>query len=263
MLARILAAIVLAGGSLLVTQTTAFACRAPNGMTYTPRGGDFANFTFGQASQLGNQYYGMAGQLSTTYPTDPRYVDQPTEHVNGVMGSVDSRFADKWVFTGWVVGYSQAGGVSSATIFAEINDVSGLSQVLSGAAPGNAWYKTQLIGQDSITGNRRYGAYKNDGVNWIYIAEGQLTSSTTESQAFGEATNPLLSGNTAGLCRKESEPSTADNTFASMQLFVNNAVWDNWEPAFGLGADFLDEQGYRRTSTRSYTDQAVGGCIPC
>ena len=27
-----------------------------------------------------------------------------------------------------------------------------------------------------------------------------------------------------------------------MQLFVNNAVWDNWEPAFGLGADFLDEQ---------------------
>ena len=85
---------------MLVTQTTAFACRAPNGMTYTPRGGDFANFTFGQASQLGNQYYGMAGQLSTTYPPDPRYVDHPTEHVNGVMGSVDSRFADKWVFTG-------------------------------------------------------------------------------------------------------------------------------------------------------------------
>ncbi|MBI2773677.1 MAG: hypothetical protein HYX56_04190 [Chloroflexi bacterium] len=241
----------------------AYACRAPNGQTYTPAGGDFANFTFGQQSQVGNQYYGVAGQMSTTFPPDPRYTDHPSEHVNSVMGSIDARTYAAWVFSGWVVGYSQVGGVSTATIFAEVNDSAGVSQVLSGAAPSTAWYKTQSIGQDGVTGKWRYGAYKHDGTNWIYMTEGQLTTSTTEAQVFGEATNPLLVGQTAGLCRKQSQPSSSDNAMASMQLFVDNSVWQNWEPAFGRSANFIDEQGYRRVSTRNYTDQAVGGCISC
>lgn len=246
----------------MASQEVAFACRAPNGDFYTPSDGEFGNFTFGQKSQGGNHYYGVAGNMGTTFPPDPRYTDHPAEHVNGVMGSVDQRIPAAWVFTGWVVGYTQQGPVTSATIFAEVVDESGVRQVLSGPAPATDWYKTQLIGQDGVTGKWRYGAYKFVG-GWIFITEGLLTTSTTESQVFGEATNPLVAGNTQGLCRKQSQPSTADNVTSSMQLFVDNAVWQNWEPAFGRFADFLDEEGYRRTSTRNYTDQAVGGCISC
>ena len=256
------AAVILSLLLTLLVQSVAYACRAPNGQTYTPRTGDFGNFTFGQTSQGGNQYYGVAGTMSTTYPPDPRYVDHPDEHVNSVMGSVDLRAPSAWVFTGWVVGYTHRGPVTSATIFAEVNDGSTIRHEVSGGAPSNEWYKTQLIGQDAVTGKWRYGAYKYAG-GFILITEGLLTTSTTEQQVFGEATNPLTEGQTSGLCCKQSQPSTADNTMASLQLWVDNVQWQNWEPAFGRFANFLDEQGYRRTSTRNFTDQAVGGCTSC
>lgn len=68
----------------------------------------------------------------------------PPEHVNGVLGSVDVRTPAAWVFTGWVVGQTQIGPVTSATIFAEVNDGTTVRQELSGAAPAIDWYKTQL-----------------------------------------------------------------------------------------------------------------------
>ncbi len=248
---------------MLLGQDAAYACRAPNGQIYTPRGGDFNNFTFGQKSEGGNFYYGVAGRLGTTFPPDPRYVDHPDEHVNGVLGSADVRTPAAWVFTGWVVGQTQIGPVTSATIFAEVNDGTTVRQELSGAAPAIDWYKTQLIGQDAVSGKWRYGAYKYIAPNFILITEGLLTTSTTEQQVFGEATNPLAQGQTSGLCRKQSNPSSDDNVTTSMQLWVDNILWQNWEPADGRFADFLDEQGYRRTSTRNFTDQAVGGCVSC
>jgi hypothetical protein len=258
-----------------VMSTTVLGCTVQGtGTHYTSVQGSGKNFHFGQSSQGGNYYYGVAGQLSTTFPPDPRYDSYHSDqHVNGVMGADDVNAAAGccWVYVGWVVGASKLGGTGVAKRFAETSTAQGVTQSLEGAtAPASAWYSVHQTGYDSATGQYLWTAYRNDAGTWSPMLSGELASPNALQSAFGEATDPqdifndqqqLLSH---GYCLKESQPSSSRNVYASLQLLLADLVtWNNWEPAFGRWADMKPDNGYTATSTRNFTDMQVGGCNGC
>lgn len=263
-------------GSILVFAEPAGACYQPN-LTFYPLNG--TDFKVGQHSQGGNQYYGTAGVMNTAYPPNPltypnAYAGQ---HVNQALASVDERYQGSvtpgLIHVGWFVGFHQDGGTTrtSATVSAEVFPYS-LSPILfvGSGAQASTWYKTQLTG--SVPGgNWHYDAWELVAGSWSRLGNGvDLTTSTTESEAFGEASDPGSDQNSR--CRYLSNASGGDNSFASLQLFVDNVVWQNWEPAFGRFACAFSEAPYRPDPSlnptnctdgsfwiRQYTDFIVGG----
>lgn len=75
--------------------------------------GNGSTFLFGQTSQGGNYYYGVAGVMGTSSPPDPVDADNPQAHVNVHIGSIDDLSPGGtccWAFT---VGLS---GTTATTI---------------------------------------------------------------------------------------------------------------------------------------------------
>jgi hypothetical protein len=254
--------------ALLVSAEIEVAACAAGANNYSPVAPP--NFVFGQASQGGNYYYGVAGTMTTTFPPDPRDAYHPFEHVAMVMGSVDATVRTDtccWIYTGWYVGNSKSGvNVSSATRFAELANGS-VSQTTDTAAPATGTYETRQNGYDSVTGEWLWTAFKYEG-GWTAIGSVELTVPNAEQHVFGEATDPEdtvdVNGHPVkGQCKEQSNPSSSNNVQSSLQLAVDNpASWFNWEPPSRF-ANLIGDNGYRESSTRSYTDQQVGGCNGC
>ncbi|MGH2498645.1 MAG: hypothetical protein ACRDF0_00910 [Candidatus Limnocylindria bacterium] len=253
----------------------AAACRWPSGGTaYTPNNSLAEQFQFGQYSQGGNYYYGVAGQISTTYPPDP--VDATTwsvpQHVATLFGSSDDRSSpgqEGWVYTGWTVGWIGSYRATSATVFAEYFNYDGsFVQAPAGSAPSTLWYMTRLGG--SLGGGYwRYDAYTHNGEYWELITANYstLTTSTTVQDVFGEVTDKVqrdVNGRITshGTCNLHSNPNTAVNAYSGLQLYVDNAAWQSWTPANGRYASAVTASPYYRDDPIDYTDVHVGGPRP-
>lgn len=262
---RVLMALSLSLATLAWSSAPALGCVWAS-QTWPPNNSVPEQFQFGQYSQGGNYYYGVAGNVNTTYPLDP--VDggswDVSQHVASLLGSADER-GGAWLYTGWTVGIIGATHVLSATIFSEYQSA-GQSAVYSTAGGAGSWTNLMTkLGGDLGGGNWRYDSYIWNGFAWELQSGNYatLTTSTTVQDAFGEVTDKQANfGRTQGACNLESQPNNSSNAYASLQLFVDNSTWQNWEPANGRYASAVNVSPYSETSTRNYTDLAVGGPVP-
>lgn len=272
----VLVGVLLVAGVLMGPGIPADAC-FHLGQPYYPLAG--ADFKVGQYSQGGNQYYGTAAAIYPAYPPNPSTYPNaiPQQHVNQTLASVDQRVQGSatpgLLHVGWFVGFHQYNATerANATVFAEAFGYSSSPVLYVGTgAQASTWYKTQLTGEVP-GGNWHYDAWELVGGSWARLGDGvDLTTSTTESQAFGEASDP--GDTTNDRCRYLSNTSGGDNSFASLQLFVDNAVWQNWSPAYGRYACAFARSPYRPPPStigpdctqgtfwgNPYTDFMVGG----
>jgi len=204
-------------------------------------------FVWGQLSQGGNYYYGTYGRITTTSPPDPRDSQMQQNaymHVNAFVASQQVGTGTVnccWSNTGWYVGYGRNGVVKTTpTAYAELVDFTG---------PGGSI--------DWVYGRYRWDAYWYYGGVWKFGGYSELTVTTTESAAAGEATNAISAPGQRNQCKKESN--NGDNIMSSLSLYVGGSGWTFWSPGYGRWADIVTDPPYRRTAITDYTDQGVGG----
>lgn len=214
------------------------------------------DFKVAQVSQGGNFYYGTAGVMSPAPPPDPTTPSPPygNQHVNSNFASSDARFANGATpgvaHVGWAYGYHSYNNTTftTPTAFAETFAYSSSPILAAGGAVGaGVWYKTQLTGS-TPGGAWHYDTYYLVSGAWARLGGGvDLTTSTTESQAFGEISDPGIdSTNQANeQCRTATGAGGARNSFGSLQLFVDNAAWQNWEAVNGRWGCASSERPYR------------------
>ena len=177
--------------------------------------------------------------------------------------------------SGWFVGFHQYNNTyrSSTTVFAEFFRYSSVPVLFVGSgAQQSTWYKNQLVGQ-TPDAKWHYDAFELRSGSWQQLGDGvDLTTSPTEQHAFGEASDPG-SNSSNDRCRYLSNTTGGDNSFGSLQLYADNVVWQNWEPANGRYACAFAEKPYRPDPStinstdctqgtfwgRKYTDFIVGG----
>jgi hypothetical protein len=262
----LMASVLLTGATAIVESTPALGCFI--GTRQYPSA-NATDFKVAQASQGGNAYYGTAGTMTQAPPndptTDPNYA---MDHVVTFFESADARYAGTstpgLIHAGWAIGFHEYNNshFPVPTVVAETFAYS-LSPVLfaGSAATAGSWYKTQL-GFGNPDGTWHYEAWVNPtGSSWSLVGSVDLTSSTTASAAFGEVSDPGndLQQAQAQQCISVNSSGGAVNTFHSMQLFVDDAAWQNWTAANGRWACAQSENPYRPgPSTINSTDCTQG-----
>lgn len=230
---------------------------------------DQYTFVWGQLSQGGNYYHGTYGRITTTSPPDPRDSQMPENaymHVNAFLASQQVGTGTVnccWSNTGWYVGYGRNGVVKTTpTAYAELVDFTGpggsIDWVFTVGDPATSGLYYETVENGSLgNGRYRWDAYWYYGGVWKFGGYSELTVTTTESAAAGEATNAISAGGQRNQCKKES--SNGDNIMSSLSLYVGGSGWTFWSPTYGRWADIVTDPPYHRTAITDYTDQGVGG----
>lgn len=267
----------------LILARPAVACKWPaSGTSYLPNNPTAGQWQFGQQSQGGNYYYGVAGTLTDTFPPTPvdgQTWDQP-QHTNFQLGSVDVRAGSGtpgWLYTGWAVGTIGTLNYSQPQIFGEYQSLGSggsLVQTAGGLSHSSDTFEVVLTG--AVGSNWRYDAYVvNYGVNppaWQLVTTNYatLTTSTTEQQVFGEVTDKIRTSGgrqlAEGTCNTQAVPQASGvNAYSSGQLLVTpTGTWQDWSPASGRYADVTpgNFSPYVQSWPIPYTDEFVGGPRP-
>lgn len=202
-----------------------------------------SDFKIAQFSQGGNFYYGTAGTLTPAPPPNPesRVVDT---HINAFFASADQRFEGSstpgLIHAGWAIGFHQYNSthLSLPTIVAETFTYSSVPVLFNSttAAGSGVWYKTQLS-HGNPNGTWHFDAWAAPSGTWVLLGNGvDLTTSTTDSQSFGEISDTGNLQASTDPCLSATGTTGGHNMLNSMQLYVDNAAWQNWDPAHGRWA---------------------------
>lgn len=229
----------------------------------TPNDTEFGQFKFGQRSQGGNQYYGLAGVIHISQPANPADIEHPYEHVVTQLGSADA-IAPGFAYSGYVMGYRAGITYTNPELYAEMRSYLGsISFHPQGPASSGNWYATQ-VGEPRPGGLWEYRAYKYVGA-WVLIATVEISTQLTEQQAFGEATDPTVDrfGNPKhGACRQQSAVG-GSNRYSSLQLLIADGaggyVWQDWTAANGRFVEEVTVFPYDTAQITNYQDRTVGG----